>query len=312
MSEGSSFDPAEPPPKIQEMLAFLDAWKQACQANPPTPPALLFHYTDIAALMSIVEKRELWASNVVYLNDQSEIRYSLDLLNSITSEKSEHRRSTSEADTVIQWIVHDFATLQAVYVVCFCTSDDLLSQWRGYGTQGGYAVGFASVRLKALCSGRVSLVRVEYDESTHRQRLVDLVNRWRETFHDVPEFNQDRRSWNLGAMLLAEAFSEIAVGFKNPVFEEEKEWRLVYRRFEMIPDDSLSVSFRHRNGMPLPYVSLALGDSSAEHRVIDDIVIGPTRYLPLAGYGTEQFLRALSPEYKKISVRHSTVPLRPY
>lgn len=293
-------------------MAFLDAWRHDCQANPPTPPPLLYHYTDIGALMSIAEKQELWASNVVYLNDQSELLYSLSLLKAIIVEESEAGQSSPEADTVIQRVVHGFATLQAVYVVCFCTSGDLLSQWRGYGTQGGYAVGLTSERLKALCSGRVSLVRVEYDERTHRQRLVDLVRRWRETFRDVPEINQDPRPWNLAAMLLAEAFSEIAVGFKNPVFEEEKEWRLVYRRFEMIPDDSLSVAFRYRNGMTLPYVPLPLGDPDDDSRALDEVVIGPTRYPNLAGYGVEQFLRALSPDYRNVQVSHSTVPLRPY
>jgi hypothetical protein len=37
------------------------------------PPSSIYHYTSSAALISIVEKNELWLSEATYLNDRREI-----------------------------------------------------------------------------------------------------------------------------------------------------------------------------------------------------------------------------------------------
>ena len=42
----------------------------------PLPPALS-HYTTLQGFMGIVEKKEIWASNVIFLNDQQELLYGL-------------------------------------------------------------------------------------------------------------------------------------------------------------------------------------------------------------------------------------------
>jgi hypothetical protein len=31
---------------------------------------------------------------------------------------------------------------EPIYLSCFCEDDNLLSQWRAYGTSGGYSLGF--------------------------------------------------------------------------------------------------------------------------------------------------------------------------
>ena len=45
-----------------------------------TPPPTLYHYTSLGALLGIVERGEIWASHVLYLNDDSEFTYGLNLL----------------------------------------------------------------------------------------------------------------------------------------------------------------------------------------------------------------------------------------
>lgn len=39
--------------------------------------------------------------------------------------------------------------MNPAYAVCFCDNGDPLSQWRGYGVDGGYALGFDRERLRA-------------------------------------------------------------------------------------------------------------------------------------------------------------------
>jgi hypothetical protein len=43
-------------------------------------PDLLFHYTDAAGLLGIIDSRKLWMTKVQYLNDKSELNYAFDLM----------------------------------------------------------------------------------------------------------------------------------------------------------------------------------------------------------------------------------------
>jgi hypothetical protein len=39
----------------------------------------LYHYTSLEGLLGIIESKSIWATNVLYLNDASELNYSIDL-----------------------------------------------------------------------------------------------------------------------------------------------------------------------------------------------------------------------------------------
>jgi hypothetical protein len=38
-------------------------------------PKLIYHYTDLMSLFSIFSSKEIWASDVQYMNDRSEVRH---------------------------------------------------------------------------------------------------------------------------------------------------------------------------------------------------------------------------------------------
>src|SRR3974390_2152835 len=40
---------------------------------------ILFHYTSLEGLIGIIEKRSIWATSILYLNDASEMIYSIGL-----------------------------------------------------------------------------------------------------------------------------------------------------------------------------------------------------------------------------------------
>lgn len=44
------------------------------------PPEILYHYTSLAGLRGIVERQELWATTVYYLNDELEFYEALMVL----------------------------------------------------------------------------------------------------------------------------------------------------------------------------------------------------------------------------------------
>ena len=121
---------------------------------PETPPPVLYHYTDAHGFMNIVESKELWATNVLYLNDASEIRYAHDLAREFVA--------TLAPDSVIYRALRKglgyLSSLMEegnvdIFISCFCGKPDLLSQWRAYGRNGtGFALGFSRQELMDLAS----------------------------------------------------------------------------------------------------------------------------------------------------------------
>lgn len=64
-----------------------------------------------------------------------------------------------------------------IYVTCFCTEGNLLSQWRSYGKSGGYALAFRGLELRSCQLPERHLRRVIYDNS-EQDRWVRLALDW--------------------------------------------------------------------------------------------------------------------------------------
>lgn len=115
------------------------------------------HYTTGVVLHGIVTSKTLWASHTSFLNDSEEvIGFCNRVLPKLLQEPYErHRREVGQEffpysfgyclSTIVDAYRIAETTAQDHYVLSFCTTDDpwvskngLLSQWRGYGQNGGY------------------------------------------------------------------------------------------------------------------------------------------------------------------------------
>lgn len=146
----------------------------------------LFHYTTATGLEGILRSRTLWATHFAYLNDTSEFRGFRDPLadflrpiarNSVDRPaqvpgnaqliQNEGGPDGAAARIVKETTAAMFDTLfgspsassfAEPYVLSFCTasigstdeSHGLLSQWRGYGKDGGYALVFDTDGVESL------------------------------------------------------------------------------------------------------------------------------------------------------------------
>src|SRR5215470_941549 len=92
-------------------------------------PPLLFHYTTQAGLVGIVKSNLLWATNALYLNDSSELRYGLSVarkcldetkgMSPVVTEFLRRGRQLLDFEAILP--NHQF------YVCCFSEEPDLLS-----------------------------------------------------------------------------------------------------------------------------------------------------------------------------------------
>lgn len=164
----------------REVQFWLDTWN-----NVHASPHALFHYTDSTGLSGILRKQELWATHVYYVNDTQEFRYAQTLILDVIKERISKTDQTQSAQL---FKLHEsFAgharimeSLWDPYIICFCESDSLLSQWRAYAGQGqGFAIGFSPGRLKSrladleTATASAKMFRVIYEPTEQRQSSAD-------------------------------------------------------------------------------------------------------------------------------------------
>ena len=250
---------------------------------------ILYHYTSAVGLVGILERRLLFATDVWFLNDASEVRYAQ------TRMLERVRRHLGPDQPWLQELLDVSEArrcwLDEVFVASFCEEPDLLSQWRGYAT-GGFAIGFAAERLAALNDGpgRPRLVQVDYGAEAGRRRL-------RRLFEDVADRapgSHDERERLARTVLLPEM-----ARVKEPSFSEEKEWRLL-----VIEERPERILFRIGASGVVPYVEVAMPEPTP----VREIVIGPAPDQLLHRRGVEQLLARRG--YDGVAIRDSESSLR--
>ncbi|WP_329167542.1 DUF2971 domain-containing protein (plasmid) [Streptomyces sp. NBC_01717] len=266
-------------------------------------PEVVYHYTTAAGLHGIVSNITLWASDASFLNDAQELTYSHDYLLAELQKSVQwlerHRAprpigggAGADHDELVDVFNAIIAELDQavtlspeqlhVYVTCFCNSGDLLSQWRGYGGAGGFALGIQAEALYDLSKqkareGLFDKVCYGIDEGIER----GWIDRW------PPNRTPQYSITNALAMI------------KHPAFREEQEWRL------MIPDRGTRDDLRFRVGPIglIPYLQLDLPVDAVKR-----VIVGPGRHIGERISGVRQLLDRFG--LNDVPVEPSKAPLR--
>lgn len=284
---------------------------------------MLWHYTDDGGLQGILTSDSVWATNARFLNDSQELAHGIETSRKalanydrslIKPRTSKYLDDLSDPDTRL--IANFLERTAEIFVACFCTNPDLLSQWRGYankGGGGGYSIGFRPpgdlhAWPQAVSGGhQLSLRRVVYDPAEQDQEIADLIQRLVAILDANPD---DPVCQSAFSAHLVNGIAEVASWFKHAAFTEEDEWRIVYVR----TTDSDPLELRHRsgNGLVIPYVALPLRREvgyQPDALPIARIMCGPGAEPGLKIRGVQSFLD-LHPKYDSVAVEGSTTPLR--
>jgi hypothetical protein len=255
------------------------------------PGRVLYHYTNAAGLLGILERRCLFASDVWFLNDASEVRYAQTRMLAQMRKWTDFASDQPWVEELLDVSETKPGWLDDVFVTSFCEEPDLLSQWRGYAA-GGFAVGFAAEGLTALnrAPDAARLVQVDYGAESGRRRLRGLF----EQLVAGGPYSQEERERLARKVLLPEMAC-----VKEPSFSEEKEWRLL-----VVEERPERILFRVRATAVVPYVELNLPEPSP----VCEIVIGPSVDQQMRRRGMEQLLARRG--YHCVEIRESASSLR--
>lgn len=289
-------------------------------------PASLFHYTNASGLLSILSNSKIWASDLRFLNDAQEAIYALDLFRRSLTEMENpalnpdhpiHKYSEEFGATFEGYKSMVAAEMGSpkfpVYVTCFCEFGDLLSQWRAYGSDHGYAIELKSSELDAAIR-RISgypdarmLMPVRYGVEAATAVLSTALQ----------VVSEDTNLGHIGvhAHYMALRLSALLATVKHPGFKEEQEWRTIaafeqYDRsvHEYIPAleeydyDRNLLKFRSSSMAIVPYIEVPFPKEA-----VVSIRLGPGRHLDIRQQGVQRLLYSLDYEAEVFS---SEVPLR--
>lgn len=121
--------------------------------------SLLYHYTSINSLFSIIENKEFWVTRSDYMNDTSEVIYFREVV------KKALDNHLNKACTSIEWVtwkqfikdklIYERSSLSSlIFILSFSKNPDSLSMWNYYGKNDGYNFGILKSDLDLMMKSK--------------------------------------------------------------------------------------------------------------------------------------------------------------
>ena len=291
----------------------------------------LYHYTTWDGLVGILKNQSLWATHHRFLNDYSETllmkdkliefarpiihKVSLDVLDSLHN-RQEIMQQINDNGGFEVLVDHNssffidgmYKTLpgDGLYITSFCAeskdeyidANGVLSQWRGYGQDGGFALVFDTLRLESMLEKEFE--RFDYSGGG----LGDVIySNEEDKFKSEFKILLSHLHGYIGHMIRCilvrkldpyvendetplSAFVSCISRYKHQGFKEENEVRIyaypaVHDETYLSLDSQDKVQlkpekerkFRKKNGECVPYIELF--DSLDQDLPIEQIIVGP-------------------------------------
>ncbi len=253
-----------------------------------------YHYTDAYGLLGMLTTDQLWATASLALNDTSEVEYGEQLIKKLwaDAEKSRIPETCVEfTDLALDFKFKEFAA-DGLFVISASLDGDLLSQWRNYAGNDGFAVGIdmetpLSV-VRPLGSSpsdsppttepnSAGMVRVfdpmtppshlfvvpqwslvTYDESKQYEQATAVLS---DTIHTTPgpdTAEELRANWGSSLMVARSFLLTAAALMKHPAFIDEREVRFLSSKAYLGDVEE----YRVRGGRLVPYVPVSSNEGS--------------------------------------------------
>lgn len=295
----------------------------------------LYHYTSQKGLLGIVENNEIWATDILYLNDTMEYKYAVDLTSEIIKERQEsckdktpshavHTKQIKIPGSIVplfpyryekKWteysMLEDLDKLIKgakgfhIFVFSFTEKGNTLSQWRGYcPNNNGYSIGFNRTALERMITEKhLTLVECIYDEEEQKKLINGLVDKFvKDIKSDLNELSNSPSSQSSLDLNFLFEFLPIASRLKHKSFIDECEWRLIS---VPVPTGNKVIKFREGTTTTIPYITINLEEGVP----IEHILIGPTGNELLSKQAVLSLLA--SKKNKTCIVGFSGIPYRP-
>jgi hypothetical protein len=305
-------------------------------------PEKLWHYTSVQGFQGIVTSREIFATDVRFLNDRTEFIHAREIAEQVIAETNEYGANSFPAKDYSKKAVDlafDAGPLSAdqlqVFVASFSEAEDQLSQWRGY-SQGssGISIAFDLKALRppahvgTLVTFAPCIYKIEHKKAILQDALSHFVGESQGYWNSA--FEAAKASWfandptggqaiidnimgsanfktDIGVALVKTRADllRVAALSKHESFYEEKEWRLVLP----ISTEKTALKnpprFRAANTTLIPYIAYPLSPDPATAVPLTDVILGPGSHIN-AGHAALAFLKSRGISVERVNQKFLT------
>lgn len=227
------------------------------------PDQVVWHYTDGAGILGILQSSTLYATQVSSLNDPNETKYATDLykevVKQVIAESSDDHDAVAFYNAVLEAVKENPESpthgISKFFVTSFSADENDLAQWRLYGGKNPYAIGFYAGMLNREPNSQLYKVVYERDrQHAFVREIVDATLRfYREGL--VGERLSDPAGW---AKAFYSAWDEwiykLAPIAKDECWRTENEFRIVH---ELKAAEFAQVRFSQKNTVLARYLPLS-------------------------------------------------------
>jgi hypothetical protein len=302
-------------------------------------PAELWHYTTAGGLHGILQDQQLYGTHAGYLNDSQEFLFGMgvvvqELRNladnpppeileawrpQLAPEKIKLTIQTVNVVVAAIFAVSGVALRQSAgpYVSCLSAERDQLSQWRGYGVGGGYAIRFDPTALQESLDAYISpvplppeatlaapmmrrrLLRMEYETTDQtqlaRSKLITFLKTVAGSFSAEPQDPNPLGQQGPAMLALQIELLDIAIRLKHRGFREEREYRIV----TFTPPEFFSPS----NIGLIPRVNVTFDPGC-----VKEVLIGPGQHMDTRETSVQAYFQKHQNRYPGVEVNRSETP----
>lgn len=333
--------------KVRETVeSFRAPSMKETKNHVPEQPPTLHHYTGVNGFLGIATSGAIWATNTRYLNDAQELSHARSIAYNVIQRKLIDTYPDRFIDILLRYLhtyLDDYSVIDN-YVASFCAVPDLLSQWRGYGRDIGYSLGFEpDEHLSTMPAAQhARIVKVLYDRDEQEKLISDRIDWYispltglggcsdwfdETTLRELAQIKPvvhprvDYQGTNqlvkqaLGlvdaaCLCLRDELHGDFIRMKHSGFDEEREWRMVYTE----TGPTVEIKYRTLNGYIVPYVELPLfrvggptGSGSAGFK-LTTVMCGPCNDPEAAKYSTTMWLQQMG--FSFAQVENSETPYK--
>ena len=231
------------------------------------PNETLYHYTSFPAAQSILEKRQMWASDLRSMNDPHELRYGKRLMEDRFRKASKQARNRARKlwlESVYSQLVTLVANRSSSYSISLSAHPNLAHQWCDYAARGtGVALGWS---IDSDYPGRPLKTWVIYDRRRQEEIVDGMIVRHLTYIDQQPSLDTATTS-GLSLLRFLDVFLQT---FKSQKWAPEDEFRFVYQFFDDYIPDNQEFKTRTVDGVEKKYIEADFSTVALRH-----VVIGP-------------------------------------
>lgn len=224
------------------------------------PDQIVWHYTNGAGFLGIIQSSQLHATQVAALNDANETKHASDLFTKAVKQVIAERVTEQNVATFLNTLLEvskentGSHNISKFFVMSFSGEDDDVTQWDRYGRPNGYAIGFYARGLQREPTS--TLFRVVYDSEKQEKAAKELAEATVKFYFDGlnPERAKDPELWTREFLTAWDDWVyKLAPLAKASKWRAENEYRIVH---ELKPAEFPAVRFEQKATMLARYFAL--------------------------------------------------------